>query len=357
MPPTPTAASKLFIFTLPTKPMSDAPTSSPKHSLLKIEDLRTYFFTEEGKIPAVDGVNLHVSPGKVLAVVGESGCGKSVTSFSILRLIQSPGKIMGGRILFQPDSGAPAEDILALDEKSDRLFDLRGGDISMIFQEPMSALSPVHTVGNQICEAILNHQEITEEDARQKAIDMLGKVGIPNPGRCIDQYPHELSGGMRQRVVIAMALVCDPKLLIADEPTTALDVTVQAQILDLIKALQGQTGMSVMLITHDLGVIAENCDQVVVMYAGRIAETANVTDLFKNPLHPYTKGLLTSIPSLAKQPKSILPTIKGGVPSLLNMPTGCRFADRCPLVEEICRQVSPKDRITGNQRQAACHMI
>jgi peptide/nickel transport system ATP-binding protein len=322
-----------------------------RSDILRLENLVVAFDTEQGPIHAVDNISFSMKQGSILGIAGESGCGKSVTALSILRLLPKPvSRIVSGKIWFRE------KNILAL--PIEQMQAIRGKKIAMIFQEPMTALNPVHAVGRQLVEIYqLHFPEMPLADMNTNSVQMLERVGIPDPAQVMKKYPHQLSGGMRQRVMIAMALACEPDILIADEPTTALDVTVQAQILDLIKALQGQTGMSVMLITHDLGVIAENCDQVVVMYAGRIAETANVTDLFKNPLHPYTKGLLTSIPSLAKQPKSILPTIKGGVPSLLNMPTGCRFADRCPLVEEICRQVSPKDRITGNQRQAACHMI
>jgi peptide/nickel transport system ATP-binding protein len=322
-----------------------------RSNILRLENLVVAFDTEQGPIHAVDNISFSMKQGSVLGIAGESGCGKSVTALSILRLLPKPvSRIVSGKIWFRE------KNILEL--PIEQMQTIRGKKIAMIFQEPMTALNPVHAVGRQLVEIYqLHFPEMPLADMNTKSVQMLERVGIPDPGQVMKKYPHQLSGGMRQRVMIAMALACEPDILIADEPTTALDVTVQAQILDLIKTLQGQTGMSVMLITHDLGVIAENCDQVVVMYAGQIAETANVTDLFKNPLHPYTKGLLTSIPSLAKQPKSILPTIKGGVPSLLNMPTGCRFADRCPQVEEICRQVSPKERNTGPQRQAACHLV
>ncbi|MFP4260539.1 MAG: ABC transporter ATP-binding protein [Opitutales bacterium] len=335
-----------------------ATTQSPNpadEKLLRIEDLKTYFYTEEGEIPAVDGVTLEVPRGKVLAIVGESGCGKSVTSFSILRLIQSPGKIVGGKILFyRPDGGEPL-DILSLDEKSEELFQVRGGDISMIFQEPMSALSPVHTVGNQICEAILIHQDVSEEQARERAIEMLGKVGIPNPESRIDQYPHELSGGMRQRVVIAMALVCNPKLLIADEPTTALDVTIQAQILKLIKQLQEGSGTSVIFITHDLGVVAQIADEVAVMYLGQVVEQGTVRDVLKDSLHPYTAALLGSLPALESRGKR-LPAIKGSVPSLKSIPPGCPFHPRCPhAVEGLCDQGGKPELVELEPgRQVAC---
>jgi len=329
-------------------------TLDTRHSLL-IQDLRTHFFTEEGCIPAVDGVSLSVPRGKVLAIVGESGCGKSVTSFSILRLIRRPGRIVGGKILFHPRDGSPAIDIAALDEKDDLLYRVRGGYISMIFQEPMSALSPVHTVGNQICEAILLHQDVSGEEARARAIEMLRKVGIPGAERRIDQYPHELSGGMRQRVVIAMALVCNPEVLIADEPTTALDVTIQAQILKLIKDLQQEQGASVVFITHDLGVVAQIADEVAVMYLGKVVERGSVRQVLKNPQHPYTASLLKSLPGQGK-PGERLPAIRGSVPSLNAIPSGCPFHPRCPeYVPGRCDVGAPPAmRLLEDGREAAC---
>ncbi len=298
------------------------------NTVLEIENLKTYFYTEEGEIPAVDGVTVSLERGKVLALVGESGCGKSVTSYSILRLIRPPGKIVGGKILFRPQEGESV-DIAALSEKSDALYKVRGGHISMIFQEPMTALSPVHTVNNQISEAILLHQDMTPKQARERAIEMLRKVGIPGAERRIDQYPHEMSGGMRQRVVIAMALVCNPEILIADEPTTALDVTIQAQILKLIKDLVTERGTSVVFITHDLGVVAQVADDVAVMYLGRVVEKAPVRAVLKAPLHPYAMSLLQSLPSFQHK-GGRLPAIKGSVPSLTAIPPGCPFHPRCP---------------------------
>jgi len=300
-------------------------------TVLDVNDLRVYFNTEEGEIKAVDGVSFSMRRGRITALVGESGCGKSVTSYSILRLIQKPGKIMGGTITFHPREG-DAINVTALDENSDALFDLRGGKISMIFQEPMTALSPVHTVGNQICEAILLHQDIGMKKARAKAIEMLRKVGIPGAEKRIDQYPFEMSGGMRQRVVIAMALVCNPEVLIADEPTTALDVTIQAQIMGLIKGLQRDLGTSTLLITHDLGVVAQIADDVAVMYLGRIVEHGPVRTIMKNPRHPYTLMLLKSLPSMAMD-KERLPSIKGTIPSLNRIPKGCPFHPRCPFAQ------------------------
>lgn len=336
---------------------SDTPDSITPGSeaVLRLDDLQTHFFTEEGRIPAVDGVSLTLNRGKVLAVVGESGCGKSVSAFSILRLIRPPGKIMGGKILYQPEEG-DVVDIAALKENSDQLFHIRGGEISMIFQEPMTALSPVHTIGNQICEAIRLHQDVSPKDARAKAIDMLGQVGIPGPEKRIDQYPHELSGGMRQRVVIAMALVCDPRVLIADEPTTALDVTIQAQILKLIRNLQREKGVSVLFITHDLGVVAQIADEVAVMYLGRVVEQGTVREVLKNPLHPYTRSLIRSLPGLEKNRGERLSVIKGSVPSLAAIPNGCPFHPRCDHAKAgLCdRGGRPELREFGASRHAAC---
>lgn len=325
--------------------------------VLRIEDLKTYFYAEEGELPAVNGVTVNLQRGKVLALVGESGCGKSVTAYSILRLIRPPGKIVGGKILFSPRDGE-ALDIAALNEQSDALYHVRGGRISMIFQEPMTALSPVHTINNQISEAILLHQDVTPKEARRRTIEMLKKVGIPGAERRIDQYPHEMSGGMRQRVVIAMALVCNPEILIADEPTTALDVTIQAQILKLIKDLQKERGTSVVFITHDLGVVAQIADDVAVMYLGRVVEKANVREVLKAPLHPYTMGLLQSLPGAQHSGKR-LPAISGSVPSLSKIPPGCPFHPRCPhAVPSLCDVGEPPPlRTFENSRQAACLRI
>lgn len=271
---------------------------------LSIKGLKVHFDTEEGRVVAVENVSFDVPKGKVLAVVGESGSGKSVSAYSILRLIESPGHIAAGSITFKPEGGVPIE-ILELKEKDELLYAIRGGYISMIFQEPMAALSPVHTVGDQICEAILLHGKVTKKEAGKQAVEMLTKVGIPDPEQRLRQYPHEFSGGMRQRVVIAMALVCKPEILIADEPTTALDVTLQAQILKLIKQLQTEMGTSVIFITHDLGVVAQIADEVVVMYQGRIVEKGTVREILKDPLHPYTQGLLAAVPSQANLGKRL----------------------------------------------------
>ena len=299
--------------------------------LLEVRDLKTYFTVDETEIPAVDGTSFSVRRGQIVAIVGESGCGKSVTAYSVLRLIQKPGRIVSGQIVLHPKDQAPI-DITSLDEKSETLFHVRGGLVSMIFQEPMTALSPVHTIGNQICEAILLHQNVSKSEAENIAAEMLSKVGIPNGRQRLRQYPHEMSGGMRQRVVIAMALVCNPELLIADEPTTALDVTIQAQILQLIKRLREELDTSVLLITHDLGVVAQTADEVAVMYLGRIVEQAPIRPLMKNPRHPYTRGLLASLPSLSSRHER-LPSIRGSVPSLTNIPHGCPFHPRCPYFQ------------------------
>ena len=322
--------------------------------VLQVNDLRTHFDTDAGTVRAVDGVAFSVRRGKTLALVGESGCGKSVTAYSILRLIQNPGRIVSGTIHLHPSTG-DTFDILSLDEKDDQLYHLRGGMVSMIFQEPMTALSPVHTIGNQICEAILLHQDVNRSRAREIAIKALADVGIPNPENRIDIYPHEISGGMRQRVVIAMALVCRPELLIADEPTTALDVTIQAQIINLIKARQRSLAMSVLLITHDLGVVAQTADDVVVMYLGRIVEQADIRTLMKQPRHPYTMGLLKSLPGLSTRNER-LPSITGSVPSLTDIPPGCPFHPRCPYHRKGLCDIGNPPELTSmtNNHTVAC---
>ncbi|MCC5831387.1 MAG: ABC transporter ATP-binding protein [Phycisphaeraceae bacterium] len=322
--------------------------------VLEVRDLRTYFDTEEGVLRAVDGVSFDIPRGKILAIVGESGCGKSVTAYSILRLIRPPGRIAGGQMRFHP-RGQPMIDLAALTEKSPLLYTVRGGLISMIFQEPMTALSPVHTIGNQLCEAILLHQDVTKTQARKQAADMLKKVGIPGAEQRLDQYPFEFSGGMRQRVVIAMALVCNPELLIADEPTTALDVTIQAQILQLIRSLQSQLHTSVLLITHDLGVVAQTADEVAVMYLGRVVERSDVRTILKRPIHPYTRGLLASLPSLNAK-KARLTAIVGSVPSLQAIPPGCPFHPRCPYAEPGLCDIGqpPEERSVGEGHTVAC---
>ncbi|MBW2146517.1 MAG: ABC transporter ATP-binding protein [Deltaproteobacteria bacterium] len=305
--------------------------------LLDIKGLRTYFFTDEGVARAVDNVSLTLHEGETLGVVGESGCGKSVTALSIMRLIpQPPGKIVGGEINF-----ADRGDLTKLSESGMRK--IRGNEISMIFQEPMTSLNPVFRIGNQIAEAIQLHQKVSKKEALERSVDMLQLVGIPSPEKRVKDYPHQLSGGMRQRVMIAMALSCNPKLMLADEPTTALDVTIQAQILNIMNKLKEEVGTSIILITHNLGVIAEMAQSVSVMYAGVVVENADVYTLFGEPLHPYTIGLLTSIPRADRDAgkKTRLNTIPGIVPSLLELPVGCRFSDRCPHVHEPCTKWEP----------------
>jgi len=293
--------------------------------LLIVRNLKTYFYTEDGVVKAVDGVDFEVYEGETLGIVGESGCGKSVTSLSIMRLLDEKGRIVDGEVIFR------GKNLLELPE--DEMRRIRGNEIAMIFQEPMVALNPVYTIGDQIIEAITLHQNVDEHEARKMAIDLLRKVGIPEPEKRIDEYPHQLSGGMRQRAMIAMALSCRPSLLIADEPTTALDVTIQAQILELMKELQKEYGMAIILITHDMGVIAETADRVVVMYAGKVVEYADVRTLFNDPKHPYTYGLLTSIPRLDIEQEK-LKSIPGVVPDPLNFPSGCRFHPRCEFFEK-----------------------
>jgi peptide/nickel transport system ATP-binding protein len=305
--------------------------------LLEVRDLKTYFFTDDGVVKAVDGVDFTVQRGEILGLVGESGCGKSVTSLSIMRLISPPGKIINGEIIFD------GKDLTGLPESE--LVKIRGDRISMIFQQPQTSLNPVFKVGDQVAEVLGIHQQIRDEDAWTRAVELLSAVGIPDPERKAHAYPHEMSGGQAQRVMIAMALALNPQLLIADEPTTALDVTIQAQILDLMRALAAEMNTAVILITHDLGVIAEMADRVAVMYAGRIVEEANVKTLFAQPLHPYTQGLIESIPVLGKV-KERLAVIPGSVPNLINLPPGCRFAARCGARLEynltICTQEEPE---------------
>jgi len=291
-----------------------------KENILEVKGLKTQFFTESGAVKAVDDVSIVVKRGEVLGLVGESGCGKSVTSLSIMRLISQPGRIIAGEITFDN------ENLLELSEK--RMMDIRGNRISMIFQQPQSSLNPVFRIGNQLSEVIMLHQDVNKQEANQRVIELLRMVGIPEPEARANSYPHELSGGMAQRVMIAMALACVPELLIADEPTTALDVTIQAQILDLMRNLRTQMETSIILITHDLGVVAEMCDRVNVMYAGRIVEEAPIIELFQNPKHPYTAALIGSTPVLGETSKE-LTTIPGSVPNLINLPPGCKFAPRC----------------------------
>jgi len=325
--------------------------SDPTDVLIEVRDLRTYFFTDEGTARAVDGVSWSLPRGRTLALVGESGCGKSVTALSIMRLVPDPpGRIVGGSILFE------GQDLATLPEK--RMRAIRGNRIAMIFQEPMTSLNPVYTIGWQIAESVELHQRVRGREAWQRAVEMLARVGIPAPAQRAAEYPHQLSGGMRQRVMIAMALSCNPDLLIADEPTTALDVTIQAQILDLIRRLQAERRMSVLMITHDLGVVAQIADEVGVMYAGRIVEHAAVETLFASPLHPYTRGLFRSIPRLSQR-RERLDVIPGNVPNPLRFPAGCPFHPRCPLAagEERCRLQDPPLREVQPGHRAACWKV
>ena len=301
--------------------------------LLSVKNLSTEFPVKKGIVKAVEDVSFDVDAGEILAIVGESGSGKSVTSLSVMGLLAEPGHVAGGSMEFE------GKDLVTLSEREYR--ELRGNDMAMIFQEPMTSLNPVYRVGKQIVEAIRTHENVSKKEARERAIDMLRKVGIPSPEKRIDDYPHQMSGGMRQRVMIAMALACNPKLLIADEPTTALDVTIQAQILDLLRRLRDETGMAVLLITHDLGVVSETADRVVVMYCGQLVEEAEVRTLFDHPLHPYTLGLLKSIPRLEDDDAKRLYMIKGTVPNPLEMPPGCHFSDRCDSCMDICRTKVP----------------
>ncbi|MGH7320887.1 MAG: ABC transporter ATP-binding protein [Candidatus Rokuibacteriota bacterium] len=317
--------------------------------LLEIKDLKTHFFTDEGVVRAVDGISLHIDKGETLGIVGESGCGKTVTALSIMKLIaMPPGRIVQGQIVYQ------GRDLVPLPPAQMRR--VRGKEISMVFQEPMTSLNPVFTIGEQIAEAIRLHEGLGRRDAMDKTVDMLKLVHMANPERRVKEYPHQLSGGMRQRVMIAMALSCHPKLLIADEPTTALDVTIQAQILDLLNELKAKLGMAVMLITHDMGVIAETAQRVVVMYAAKVVEEASVKELFKEPLHPYTQGLLRSIPriDLAAVKKQRLEAIPGVVPSLIDVPPGCRFAPRCQYVKPMYTEKEPPLKEVKPGHKVAC---
>jgi len=334
-----------------TAPEPSALAPAAMQPLLEVADLRTWFFTRDGVVRAVDGVSFHVMPGETLAIVGESGCGKSVTALSILRLIASPpGRIVSGAIRLAGRN--------LLDLSDAEMRDIRGNDISMIFQEPMTSLNPVLTIGRQIAETLTLHQGLDRRAALARAVEMLRLVHIPEAQRRIEQYPHQLSGGMRQRVMIAMALACNPKLLIADEPTTALDVTIQAQILDLMRELKQKIDAAIVLITHDLGVVAEMAQRVVVMYAGRKAEEAPVRELFRRPLHPYTKGLLASVPklgaSLQPEPPPRLAEIAGTVPSLREPMPGCPFAERCAFATDICHREMPLFEEKEDGHYAAC---
>ncbi|MBI1296885.1 ATP-binding cassette domain-containing protein [bacterium] len=337
---------------------SSATTTTP---LLSVRDLQTHFFTREGVVLAVDGATFDVQPGRTLGIVGESGCGKSVAAKSILQIVDRPGRVVGGEILYTYPSETGSQmrtiDLLTLDNYSAEMRSIRGGEISMIFQEPMSAFSPVHTVGNQLIEAIRLHSDMNESTAAQTAMDWLRHVGIPNPKERMETFPYRMSGGQCQRAMIAMALSTKPRMLIADEPTTALDVTTQAQILNLLQDLQAEQGMAMIFITHDLGVIAEVADEVAVMYLGRIVEKAPVKELFNNPKHPYTQALLTSIPSIDTAPRERLPSISGSIPHPQNRPAGCPFHPRCPaFMPGVCDQKEPQLAVVGANHTASCFL-
>ncbi len=316
------------------------------NNILEIKNMHTYFFTDNGTVKSVDGVDIELKKGATLGIVGESGSGKSVTALSLMGLLMgTTGKVVEGEIFFE------GKDILKCSDEERR--EMRGRDISMIFQEPMTSLNPVMKIGDQIMENILLHQKVSKEEAKKMTIDILKKTGLPRVEKMVDEYPFQLSGGQRQRVMIAMALVCNPKILIADEPTTALDVTIQAQILDLMNRLKDEIGTSILFITHDLGVVAEVCDDVVVMYCGRVVEKANVYDLFANPSHPYTEGLLASIPKMGVEVDE-LDSIPGNVPNPKHMPKGCKFAPRCKYATDRCREEEPGFFDLGNGHQSKC---
>jgi peptide/nickel transport system ATP-binding protein len=324
---------------------------SETQPLLQVRNLKTYFHTEAGTAKAVDDVSFDIFPGEVLGLVGESGSGKSVTALSILRLIPDPpGKIVDGKIIFK--------DRNLLELSWDQIREVRGKEISMIFQEPMTSLNPVFTIGMQVTEAVLSHEKVSKEEAHKRAVEMLELVGIPDPASRMTDYPQSFSGGMRQRVMIAMALACNPSLLIADEPTTALDVTIQAQILELMLQIKDkQKNSAILLITHNLGVVAETCHRVIVMYGGKIQEVATVKELFHNPLHPYTKGLLASLPAIGGERHSRLTTIPGSVPSILDLPIGCKFETRCSVRLEKCATIEPQLIETLPGHWVRCHLV
>jgi oligopeptide/dipeptide ABC transporter ATP-binding protein len=328
--------------------------------LLSVRDLKTYYFQDEGIVKAVDGATFDVRNGRTLGIVGESGCGKSVTSRSILRIIEKHGRIVDGEIIYRRGLGTEAEteiDLVKLDAAGQEMRSIRGAEIALIFQEPMTSFSPVHTIGSQIIEAITLHRKLNVMEAHALGVDLLRRVGIPLPEQRMSEYRHQLSGGLRQRAMIAMALSCDPQLLIADEPTTSVDVTTQAQILDLLRGLQADNGMAIMFITHNLGVIAEIADEVAVMYLGRVVERASVDDLFHAPKHPYTEALLRSIPSLQSVPREKLPTISGSVPHPYNRPSGCPFHPRCEHhMPGLCDQKSPRLLPVAEDQAVSCFL-
>jgi oligopeptide/dipeptide ABC transporter ATP-binding protein len=324
--------------------------------ILSVRDLKTYFLADEGTVRAVDGTSFDLFPGQTLGIVGESGCGKSVTARSILRIVERPGRIMGGEIMLRRVDGSVV-DLATLPPDGTQMRAIRGGEIGLVFQEPMSSLSAFHTIGNQLIEAIRLHAPLSKRAARARAIELLAMVGIPRPAQRIDAYSFELSGGLRQRVMIALALAAEPRILIADEPTTALDVTTQAQILELIRRLQQQRGLAVILITHDMGVIAEMADHVVVMYLGHEVEKGPIDAIFHGPAHPYTRALLRSIPSVLAEPRSRLATISGSIPHPFARPSGCPFHPRCPdFMRGTCDKTFPAEVAIAQDHAAACHL-
>ena len=330
---------------------------SAQRPILSVRNLETHFFADEGIVRAVDGASFDLFNGQTLGIVGESGCGKSVTARSILGIVERPGKVVGGEIHLRPEGSDETFDLIKLDPRGDVIRSIRGAEIALVFQEPMSSFSAYHTVGNQMIEAIRLHQPLDKKQAREKAIEMLHLVGVPRPDRRIDEYSFELSGGLRQRVMIAMALSSDPRILIADEPTTALDVTTQAQILDLLRQLQEERDLAIILITHDMGVIAEMADDVVVMYLGREVEHGSVDDIFHNPKHPYTRALLESIPSVMAEPRSKLATIEGTIPHPFARPLGCPFHPRCAdVIQGLCDRETPRFLGTGNGQSVSCFL-
>jgi len=324
--------------------------------LLKISGLKTHFFTDEGIVRAVDGVDFEIYAGRTLGIVGESGCGKSVTAKSILQIVERPGKIVDGEIIYRAGTDS-VKDLLKFEPNGREMRTVRGGDISMIFQEPISSFSPVHTFGNQIIEAIELHTDLNKNDAYELAVEWLTRVGIPNPKQRLSEYPYQFSGGQRQRAMIAMALSTNPRVLIADEPTTALDVTTQAQILDLLLQLRDENEMAIIFITHDLGVIAEIADDVAVMYLGQVVEMGPVEEIFESPKHPYTKALLSSIPTMSAKPRERLPSITGAIPHPQNRPSGCPFHPRCPsFIPDVCDRREPSNTILDSERNVRCFL-
>ena len=323
--------------------------------ILEVRDLRTYFFPEEGTVRAVDGAHLDVYPRRTLGIVGESGCGKSVTARSVLRIVERPGRIVSGSILLRRDGDETGVDLATLAPDGKEMRRIRGEDIALIFQEPMTSFSPVHTIGSQIVETVRLHQGVGKGQARERAVEALRLVGVPSPERRVDEYAFQLSGGLRQRAMIALALSCSPRILIADEPTTALDVTTQAQILALLADLQRREGMAIILITHNLGVVAEMCDEVAVMYLGRVVEQGPVDVIFHDPKHPYTRALLRSMPSIKARVRSRLPVIEGSIPHPYNRPPGCPFHPRCPdVMPGRCDQIEPPSIAVSDGHDAAC---